>query len=157
LIPKLLFSMEIFISIKLKPFMAHKSSIRFDLKLKWVYEFSISWVLHMNESNVSPYLNYLKYACWNKAFKWLSFSFSIIILWRITQITIIYKDFGWLQSELVKPRNIFQHLSSHLLVFLQNAIFFHLLAHVCCTQNKITMDKFHLLKDSDGDMLLHSQ
>jgi hypothetical protein len=31
-----------FISIKLKPFMAHKCSIRFDFELKWVYEFSIS-------------------------------------------------------------------------------------------------------------------
>jgi hypothetical protein len=64
----------------LKPFIADKCSTRFDLKLKWVYEFSISWMPCMNESNVNLHLNYPRFARWNKGSKWLSISYSIIII-----------------------------------------------------------------------------
>jgi hypothetical protein len=119
--------------------MAHKCFTRFDLKLKWVHEFSIFWVPCMNESNVNPRFNCISFVCWKKVLNDCFYHLQLSYygeshkqpsLHKLYPYAIIYMNFGWLQSELVKCWNIFQRPSWHLPTFLQNVVFLDILTHV---------------------------
>jgi hypothetical protein len=70
---------------------------------------------------------------------------------------ISYNDCGWWQIGVVKLKNTFQHLSSHLCASLQNIVSLHLLASIRFAQNKTMGNICCLLENSSKGMLFYSQ